>query len=361
MLEARIRKSFPAGPESPAFDLDVAFEAPPGITVLFGASGAGKTLTLDCLAGFVRPEQGRILLDDVLLFDAAARLSRPPRQRRCAYVLQNYALFPHMTLRQNLHFAAAGWPRAERRRRVGEAMERFRLSDLAGRRPHELSGGQKQRCSIARALLGGSPSAPPGILLLDEPAQGLDAPLRAELYSVLRQVRDDTRIPILVVTHSLEESFALAARMLVLLDGRIARAASPREVLDEPGSLPVARLLGAFNLLPAEILSLDPARNRSRLRFSSLELQGPYFPGKLIGDHVTLYIRPSDLTVSPRNGRPGPNQLPLDLLQTVCLPAGLRLEFSSGVSVELPRQDLEKWGSVKDWNVEFPPARLRVL
>ncbi len=361
MLEARIRKLYPPGPESAAFELDVAFEAGPGFTVLFGASGSGKTLTLDCLAGFVRPEHGRILLDDALLFDAAARVNRPPRQRRCAYVLQSYALFPHMTLRQNLNFAAAGWPRPERQRRVNEAMARFRLADLAGRRPHELSGGQKQRCSIARALLGGRPSAPPGVLLLDEPAQGLDAPLRNDLYAVLRQVRDEVRIPVLLVTHSLEECFALADRMLVLLDGRIARAASPREILDEPGSLPVARLLGAFNLLPAEILSLDPARNRSRLKLASFELQGPYFPGKLIGDHVTLYIRPDQLSLTPRDGRPGPNHAPLDLLQTLSLPSGVRLEFSSGVAVEMKREDLEQWGKVKEWNVGFPADRLRVL
>ena len=124
------------------------------MTVLFGPSGAGKTLTLDSIAGFVRPDEGRILLDDQILFDGAAGVHLAPRARRCGYVFQNYALFPHMTLRQNLEFAAERTPRLERHRKVNEMLEKFHLTDVAGRRPHELSGGQKQRCSIARALIG---------------------------------------------------------------------------------------------------------------------------------------------------------------------------------------------------------------
>jgi len=182
MIQARIRKRFPPGAGSIGFFLDVELEAGPGVTVLFGPSGAGKTLTLDSVAGFVRPDEGRILLDDGILFDGATGVHLPARVRRCGYVFQNYALFPHMTLRKNLEFAVENLPGLERRRKVNEMLDRFHLADVAGRRPYELSGGQKQRCSIARALVG-SPRA----LLLDEPARGLDATLRDELYSVLRQ------------------------------------------------------------------------------------------------------------------------------------------------------------------------------
>ena len=219
MIQARIGKRFPAGPESGAFTLEMEFQAAAGITVLFGPSGAGKTLTLDCIAGFAVPDGGRILLDDVLLFDAAARVNLPPRRRDCGYVFQNYALFPHMTLRENLLFGAERWARLERHRRVKEMLERFRLADAAGRRPHELSGGEQQRCSIARALI-----REPRLLLLDEPARGLDAPLRGELYEVLRQVRAAFDIPILLVTHDLEECFELAGTMLVVRHGKIGRA-----------------------------------------------------------------------------------------------------------------------------------------
>src|SRR5882762_8334468 len=172
MLNARLRKSFAPRPDSAGFSLDLEFSASAGVTVLFGPSGAGKTLVLDSIAGFVRPDEGRILLDNEILFDGVTGVCLPPQARHCGCVFQNYALFPHMTLRQNLEFAAERRPRLERHRRVNELIDKFRLADVAGRKPHEVSGGQKQRCSIARALVGA-----PKILLLDEPGQGLDAPL----------------------------------------------------------------------------------------------------------------------------------------------------------------------------------------
>src|SRR5258706_10030619 len=164
MLDARLHKTFPPRPDSAGFSLDLEFSATAGVTVLFGPSGAGKTLVLDSIAGFIAPDEGRILLDDDILYDGAARVHRPPQQRNCGYVFQNYALFPNMTLRENLAFAAERRPRLERHRRVSEMIDKFRLQDSAGRRPHEVSGGQRQRCSIARALIG-----EPKLLLLDEP------------------------------------------------------------------------------------------------------------------------------------------------------------------------------------------------
>src|SRR5262249_9577185 len=166
-----------------------------------------------------RPDEGRILVDDDLLFDGATGVHLAPQARHCGYVFQNYALFPHMTLRENLAFAVERRPRLERHRRVNEALERFRIAECAGLRPHEVSGGQRQRWSIARALIGA-----PKVLLLDEPAQGLDAPLRAELYDTLRQVRADFKTPILLVTHDLDECFELGEEMLVLSEGRLVQS-----------------------------------------------------------------------------------------------------------------------------------------
>jgi molybdate transport system ATP-binding protein len=356
MIQVRIRKIFPSRPDSSGFSLEIEFQSGSGVTVLFGPSGSGKTMVLDSIAGFVRPDEGRILLDDAILFDGAARVHLSPQARHCGYVFQNYALFPHMTLRENLVFAAERRPRLERHRRVNEMLERFRLADAAGRRPHEVSGGQRQRCSIARALIGG-----PRLLLLDEPAQGLDAPLRTELYATLRQVRAEFQTPVLLVTHDLDECFELGDQMLVLREGRIVQSGAPRDILDRPANLDVARLLGAFNLLSAEIRTLDPGRNSSRLKIGEFEIDGPYFPGRLKGDRVTLCIRPEQLTALPRDGRPGPNQIPATLERAVEKPTHVRLDFSGGIAVDLPRAQFDAQRETRDWVIQFPVALLRAL
>jgi molybdate transport system ATP-binding protein len=356
MISVKLRKSFPKRDDSAAFSLEVDFETDRGVTVLFGPSGSGKTLTLDSIAGFERPEYGRILLDDEILFDAQSGVHLPPQERNCGYVFQNYALFPHMTLRQNLEFAAERRPRLERHRRVSEMLEQFRLTEAAGRRPHEVSGGQKQRCSIARALIGA-----PRLLLLDEPGQGLDAPLRAEFYEVLRQVRSQFKTPVLLVTHDLDECFELGDEMLILREGRIVQSGAPSKVLEQPANLDVARLLGVFNLLPAEIRALDPGRNTSKVRVRDCDLEGPYFPGRLLGDRVTLCVRPEQLTVAARNGRPGPNQLPVELERTVEKPQWMHLEFAGGIAVDVPRPDFERLRDTKEWVVEFPRESVRVV
>ena len=356
MIQARLRKTFPAHPDSAAFSLDLEFQAAAGVTVLFGPSGAGKTLTLDCIAGFIRPDEGRILLDDEILFDGATGVHRPPQERNCGYVFQNYALFPHMTLRENLAFAAERRPRLERHRRVNEMIDKFRLQDSAGRRPHEVSGGQRQRCSIARALIG-----EPKLLLLDEPAQGLDAPLRSELYEILRQVRSEFKTPVLLVTHDLDECFELGEEMLILREGRVVQSGPPRKILDQPANIEVARLLGKFNLIAGEIRALDPGRNTSRVQIGEHELEGPYFPGHFKGDRVTVCVRPEQLKASGRNGRLGRNQIPADLNRVVEKPQGMRLEFSGGIAVDLPRAEYERERENREWVVEFPSDSLRVL
>lgn len=356
MIQARIKKAFPPRADSSGFSIDLEFRAACGVTVLFGPSGSGKTLTLESIAGFIHPDQGRIMLDDEILFDGAAGVHLSPQARQCGYVFQNYALFPHMTLRENLAFAAERRPRLERHRRVNEMLEKFRLQDMAGRRPHEVSGGQKQRCSIARALI-----SSPKILLLDEPAQGLDALLRAEFYEILRQVRAEFKTPMMVVTHDLEECFELGEEMIVLSGGRIVQSGTPRKVLDQPANLEVARLLGGFNLIPAEIRTLDPGRNRSRVQVGDFEIDGPYFPGHFKGDRVTVCIRPEQLRVFERNGRPGPNQIPAELKRMIEKPRGMRLEFSDGIAVDVSRAEFEARRENADWVIEFPADTLRVL
>jgi ABC-type sulfate/molybdate transport systems ATPase subunit len=355
MIEASLVKHFPPGRESAAFSLDVSFEARQGVSAFFGPSGAGKTLVLDCLAGLARPDRGRILLNDVLLFDAEAGVNRTPQQRRCGYVLQNYALFPHMSVRENLMFAAQSRKLNERHRAVNEMLARFRLEEVAGRRPHQLSGGQRQRCSLARCLV-----AAPGMLLLDEPARGLDAPLRAELYDIVRQTRADYNIPILLVTHSLEECFELADEMFVFRDGRVVQSGPPAAVCAKPATLETAHLLGIYNVLPVEIRSLDPARRTSVLRVAEEhDIEAEYYPGHFKGDRVHLLATPRELKAEPRSSRRvSMNSVPVELERASETPDGVRLEFTGGLQVEVTR---EKYVQAREWEVIFPPAGLRIL
>jgi molybdate transport system ATP-binding protein len=358
MIEARIKKRFDAGRESAGFSLDMNFQAGPGITALFGPSGGGKTLTLDAIAGFERPDDGRILLDDQILFDGPAKVHLPPRARQCGYVFQNYALFPHMTLRQNLEFAVDGVPRLERTRRVAELLEKFHLAEVAGRRPHQLSGGQKQRCSIARALIGS-----PRVLLLDEPSRGLDPALRSELHALLAQVRSEYEKPILLVTHDIEECFALADQVLIVMGGKVAQSGAVRKVFEQPANVDVARVLGLYNVLPVEIRALDPGRNSSKLRIGDgQEIAGPYFPGRLIGDHGWLCVRPEQLTAVPRNGSSATkNQIPMSLAKVKVTPWRTRLEFAGDLAVEAAGFDAEALRSSKEWWIEFPQQGLWLI
>jgi molybdate transport system ATP-binding protein len=357
MIQAHIRKHYPPGPESSAFDLDVTFEAGEGVTVLFGASGAGKTLTLDSIAGFARPDAGRIMLDGRILFDGDAGVFLRPQDRGCGYVFQNYALFPHMTLRENLDFAAEGLPRLERHRRVNDMLDRFRVTEFAGRYPHEVSGGQKQRCSIARALI-----VHPRLLLLDEPARGMDASLREDLNGLLRELKEEFRVPILLVTHDLEAAFAVGDEMLVYKAGRIPQRGKPAAVLRQPVSDDVARLFGFATFLQAEIVKLNPAADASVVRFLGREFNGPYFPGNLIGDRLTLCARPDELRLADC---PGDNRLPATVAGIEERPAGVRLKLNvrpdAVVIVDVPRAQWNLVKERKDHYVEFPAISLRAL
>ena len=354
MIRGNIAKRFAPGPESAGFHLEVEFEAAAGVTALYGPSGSGKTLTLDAIAGFVKPDSGRILLDDRILFDAQSGVNLPPQARTCGYVFQNYALFPHMTLRENLAFAAHSLPRLERHRRIADHLDRFKLTDMAGRYPHELSGGQKQRSSIARALI-----ADPRAVLLDEPGRGLDEALRMDLYALIRELRAGLRVPILLVTHDLEECFALADRVLIYDAGRIVQRGSPAELLRTPGTAEAARLLGGFNIYEAEVIALDPGRQTSRLRLLNEEFAGPHLRGCFKGDRVSVCARPEELQLATQ---PGENRIRASLQHTVERPQSIRADFGNDLIVDVPR---EVWNSLEDsgrrngWWVEIPARSMR--
>jgi molybdate transport system ATP-binding protein len=354
VIKVAIAKRYSPGSESAGFHLDVAFEAASGVTILYGPSGSGKTLTLDSIAGFVLPDAGRILLDDRILFDGVSGVNLTPQRRSCGYVFQNHALFPNMTLRENLAFAGDSLARLERHRRIAEQLDKFKLTSVAGRYPHELSGGQKQRGSIARALM-----ADPRIILLDEPASGMDAMLRADLHELIRDLRDSLQVPILVVTHDAEETFALADRVLVYDGGKILRTGSPAELLENPGTVRVARLMGGFNVFDADVIALDPGRQTSRLRLLGQEMDGPHLRGCFKGDRIAVCIRPEELRLTDR---PGDNRIRADLQRTVERAQSVRAEFGNELVIDVSRDvwnGFAESGRRPSWWIEVPAVCLR--
>jgi molybdate transport system ATP-binding protein len=250
----------------PGFTLDVAWTAGDGVAVLFGPSGAGKTLTLQCLAGLIHPDAGRIVVDDRVLFDAAAGVNLPPQQRRVGYVFQGYALFPHLTVAENVGFGLRDRPRAARDTRVAEVIERLDLGGLGGRRPSELSGGQRQRVALGRAL-----AIDPALLLLDEPLSALDAPLRRSLRDELRSILSGWGTAAVLVTHDFTEAYRLADRIVVYESGRVIQAAPRAELLWQPASEVVARVMGLHNVLHGTVVQAKPDRIQIAWRGHRLE------------------------------------------------------------------------------------------
>jgi molybdate transport system ATP-binding protein len=282
-LEVLIRKSLPG------FTLDVEWSAGAGVAALFGPSGSGKTLTLQCLAGLVRPDAGRIVVNDQVLFDAATGIDVPPQRRRVGYVFQGYALFPHLSVRHNVGFGLRDRPRAERRRRVDEVLDRLSLAAYAERSPGELSGGQRQRVALGRAL-----ATDPALLLLDEPLSALDLPLRQALRDELRGILAGWGTAAVLVTHDLTEAYRLGDRIVVYEDGRVIQAAPRAELLWQPSSRSVARVMGLRNLLEGVTLKATPDRIQFRWRGQTLEaVNSPthsYLPAP--DSPLAFFIRP---------------------------------------------------------------------
>jgi ABC-type sulfate/molybdate transport systems ATPase subunit len=220
------------------FPLDVSFAAPPGITALFGASGAGKTLTLRCVAGLSTPARGAISLGERVLFDSAAGVNLPARIRRIGYVFQQSALLPHLDVAANIGFGLHRWARDERDHRVAELLTLTGLTGYGSRRPSRLSGGEQQRVALARAL------APrPELLLLDEPFAALDARVRRRLRSELQELHAATQVPMVLVTHDLAEVRQLTGWLVVYGTGRVLQAGPTEDVLRSPGDGEVAAVL----------------------------------------------------------------------------------------------------------------------
>lgn len=230
-----------------SFTLDVSFEAENGVTCLLGASGCGKSFTLKCIAGIEKPDSGHIELDGVVLFDSEKHINLPPQKRQVGYLFQNYALFPNMTVRQNILCGLQREKnREEKERKLGEMLKLMQLEGLENHRPSQLSGGQQQRVALARILVN-----EPRMLMLDEPFSALDAHLRDSLKIELRDMLQRFGHEVLMVTHSREEAYNMSSRIAVMDQGRLLTIKDTKDLFADPGSIPAAVLTGCKNIVPA--------------------------------------------------------------------------------------------------------------
>ncbi|MGA9530021.1 MAG: molybdenum ABC transporter ATP-binding protein [Terriglobales bacterium] len=289
-IEVRVRKRF-LNPEG-SFVLNVHFHALAGFTILFGASGAGKTTLLDCIAGLTDPDEGRIVVGGQREYDSASKYSTPAWKRNIGYVLQDLALFPHLTAGQNVEYGLRHLGVSERRARSRELLNAFRIEHLRERRPAEISGGERQRVALARALV-----IEPRALLLDEPLVALDRPIKSLILSDLRRWNQTYRIPMLFVTHSGEEVFALGEEVIVLEAGKIAAQGLPKDVMHAPRLETVAQLAGFENIFNATVTAVNEASGTMTCSIGGLNLETPLGRAE-VGAKLRVGIRAGDIMLA---------------------------------------------------------------
>ncbi|WP_425043308.1 molybdenum ABC transporter ATP-binding protein [Primorskyibacter sp. S87] len=341
-----------------AFTLNVAFEAPPGVTVLFGQSGSGKTTVVQAVAGLLRPETGQIAVGNRVLCDTEKNLWLPPHRRRLGYIFQEGRLFPHLTVRQNLLF---GQWFARKRSKGGEfdrVVEMLGIGSLLSRRPGLLSGGEKQRVAIGRALLAG-----PELILADEPLAALDEARKAEIMPYFERLRDEVSVPVLYVSHSLSEVARLATTVVALEGGTVARQGPAMEVLSDPMFTPDGiRSVGA--MLEATVKTHhDDGLTELEAGGQSLFLpRVPQAPGALI--RIRIAAQGVILSRSRPDGLSALNQLPGQVehiragdgpgaIVSVETPAGrvlARITRRSAEALELS-EGVECWAVIKSVSI----------
>jgi molybdate transport system ATP-binding protein len=293
MLTARIRKER-RNEAASSFVLEVSIEVSAGITILFGASGAGKSTVLDCVAGLTRPDEGRITVSGDVLFDSSLGIHVPAPKRRIAYVFQTLALFPHLTAEENVAYGLNQLGEEQRRERVEAILKAFHVEKLRKQKPSEISGGEKQRIALARSLV-----TEPRVLLLDEPLTGLDAERKAAIVDDLRAWNAAKGIPILYVTHSREEVDALGERVIALENGSVVSAGAPMDVLNAPRRKKLAQTAGFENLLSATVLDHREADGvmRVKLQDSACEIEVP-LGYAAAGSRVNIAVRAGDILLA---------------------------------------------------------------
>jgi len=358
------------------FSLEAHWTSAANIVALVGPSGSGKTLTLQCIAGLTKPAAGRIVSGGRVLFDSAAHVDLRPQSRHIGYVFQGYALFPHMTVSQNVAYGLKTGSRERLSARAREIIDRLGLTALCGRYPNELSGGQQQRVALARAL-----ATDPDLLLLDEPLSALDAPLRRELRAELVQALRDCGKPAVFVTHDLAEAYQLADVVVLYENGRTTDATPKDELLWNPSSERVARLIGARNILTGTVAEIGQQSVVLEWRGQRLEAaRSPSRPLNVqIGDALAFFVRPEYVRLIRKDRPLADLQRHVNCLQgdvvgdrdegtTLTLffrlaAPGTPSQGTYDLEIEVPKLVYERLGVARDrqWQVSIHPGTIQPL
>ena len=329
MIECRFRKTY----GDTQLDVDFATEAP--LLGVYGPSGAGKSSLLSFIAGLLQSDAGYLRLGDDVLVDSSAGLVVPAHQRRVAMVFQDHQLFPHLSVRDNLHFGYRLVPDDLCRFEPDRIIQLLELEPLLARRPATLSGGESQRVSLGRALL-----CSPRLLLLDEPLSSLDTDRKSRILDYLREIKEKLALPMLYVSHSLPEILQLTDRLLVLADGRSLAEGPFFEVLHHEKVVELSHALGLQNVLRVTILSHDADAGSTQGQAGHAELRLPRLPDT-VGSEVPIGLRPEDIILSRSRieGSSLQNQIAATVVET--WPAGsgvlVRADFGQQLLVEVSR------------------------
>jgi molybdate transport system ATP-binding protein len=275
-----------------AFSLEAAFTSEGGVTALFGRSGSGKTSIVRIIAGLIRPDHGRVSLDGTVLADTDRQVLLPRHRRRFGYVFQEARLFPHLSVRQNLNYGRWFAPKNERSESFDGVVDLLGIAALLDRRPSKLSGGEKQRVAIGRALL-----SSPRLLLMDEPLAALDEARKAEILPYLERLRDETKIPIIYVSHSIAEVARLANRVVVMRDGKVETVGSAVDIFSQlSGPLAVDRREAGV-LLEGRVEEIDSRHNLTVVALKAAKL---FVPGQAagVGKTVRVHIPARDVMLA---------------------------------------------------------------
>ena len=317
--------------------------APGEVLALVGPSGSGKSTLLRSIAGLYRPHTGSIRCGGETWFDSARGIDKPTMHRRIGMVFQHFALFPHLSALHNVAEALRDYPEAERLARAEAWLERVHLHGLGERLPHRLSGGQQQRVAVARAL-----AREPKVLLLDEPFSAVDRATREALYGELTELREELRMPVLLVTHDLDEATLLADRMCILSAGSTLQADSTDRLLQAPASAEVARLLGMRNLFGGRLAG--HTADHSLLAWGGQILKVRAQPQLAVGQAVDWAMPTSGVLLMPLNERPGTaldNRVAVRIERLLPLGEQFRVSLSAGADrlyMNVPRHVAQRYG-----------------
>lgn len=355
MIEVKIKKHFPD------FLLDVAFSVDKEVLTLFGPSGSGKSMTFQCLSGLLKPDEGYINFNGRVVFDSKKGINILPRERKVGYIFQNYALFPHLTVRNNISFGMLGLNKNEENGKVNYLLKTMKLTGLGERYPWQLSGGQQQRVALARAL-----AMEPELLLMDEPFSALDSNVKDELEREILEIQHYYQGNILLITHNLAEAYKLSSKIAVYQSGRIVQCESKEEVVINPVNKKAAALTGMKNFIEGQIEQIIDSKIVVKTPLGVIMVSFGNKGGLYEGKKVTLGIRPEFIIAG--NGQ-AVNLLNCEITGIVEGISGYLCEFAPSCGedkkycfhVEMPKINAPVFMMGQKHSLYLPPERISIM